>query len=163
MLTKAELETPRTAADMLDWVIATLDRFRKTKELRAAAREGKFFAKELVEEALPIAYFAKHYYDGSPDVLISHVIGNQQYDAVVEDRRPDQGPITHIETTVSDWGYEESLRMEILSRDGHVPAYGRLLAKGAKGRRTLLEAKSAALDHECCAVWIFDSGLSFYS
>ena len=90
--------------------------------MKAAAREGKFFAKELTDEALPMALFAHRYFDGSPDVLISHVIGNQQYDATVEDRRANASPIQYIETTVSDRDYTESLRMEILNRDGSVPA-----------------------------------------
>lgn len=121
MLTKDELETPRTAAEMLAWVYSAHERFRATKELRAAAREGKFFAKELIHEALPIALFAHRYYGASHDVIITHVIGNQKYDAVVDDRRGAPSPVRHIEATVSDWSYMEALRMELLSREGHAP------------------------------------------
>jgi hypothetical protein len=148
MLTKSDLETPRTAADMLPWVLSALDGFRATKELRAAAREGKFLAKELVDEALPIALFARRYYDGSSEVTITHVIGSQQYDAIVDDRRKKPARVRYVEATVSDWDYTESLRAEILNRDGHAPAYTDVLVQGPKGRRTTLRAKSMAVNHD---------------
>lgn len=147
MLTKDELETPRTAAEMLGWVESAISRFN-TRELKAAAREGKYFAKELTEEALPIALFARRFYEASPDVTISHTLGNQQYDATVEDRRQTPAPVRYIEVTLSDHDYTESLRMEILSRDGSVAAYGPVRAKGAKGRRMFLEAESIAVNHD---------------
>lgn len=147
ILTKEELETPRTAAEILDWVYSAHSRFAASKELRQSAREGKFFAKELTNEALPIALFASRYFSASTEVRIAHVIGNQQHDAVVEDRRKSPGAIKFIEATVSDWSYVESLRMELLTRDGHAPGYGKVEAEGAKGRRTKLVAELEALDH----------------
>jgi len=147
LLTKEELETPRTACEILDWVTNAIESFHETKELRAAAREGKFFAKELIEEALPIALFSSRYYGASGEVLITHVLGSQQYDATVEDRRAQPSPIQFIETTVSDWSYEESLRVELLNRNGSVPAYGEVHAKGPKGNRSKLRAESGTLKH----------------
>lgn len=132
---------------MLDWVYTALGRFN-TKELKAAAREGRHFAKELTDEALPMALFAQRYYDGSPDVSITHVVGRQKYDATVEDRRANPSLIQFIETTVSDRDYMESLRMEMLNRDGSVPAYGEVRAEGRKGQRIVLEAKSIAENHD---------------
>lgn len=57
VLTQQELETPRTAAEMLDWVDAAHGRFN-TKDLKAQARDGKHFANELIHEARPMALFA---------------------------------------------------------------------------------------------------------
>jgi hypothetical protein len=148
ILTRQELETPRTAAEILDWVYATHGRFTATKELRAAAREGRFYAKELIHEALPIALFASRYFSESTDMVTTHVIGNQQHDATVDDRRTEPGAVKFIEATVSDWSYVELLRMELLTRDGHAPGYGKVQAEGAKGRRTKLVAELEALDHD---------------
>lgn len=148
ILTKEELATPRTAAEILEWVYAAHSRFTATKEMRSAAREGKFYAKELISEALPIALFANRYFAASAEVSIMHVIGNQQHDAVVDDRRGSPGKVKFIEATVSDWSYVESLRMELLSRDKYAPAYGKVEAEGAKGRRTKLIAQFEALDHD---------------
>ena len=147
VVAKEELETPRNAAEMLDWVNEALGRFN-SKELKAEAREGKNFAKELTDEALPIALFAKGYYEASADVTITHVIGSQQYDATVEDRRQKPSAVAFIEATVSDRNYTEALRMEILNRDRSVAAYGEVQAEGRKGRRTKLEAKSMAVKHD---------------
>lgn len=132
IVTKDELETPRSAAELLDWVLGALARFN-TKELRAAAREGKHFAKELTDEALPIGLFARIFYGGSADVLVSLAIGSQQYDATVEDRRQDSSTIRHIEVTVSDRNYSEALRMEILNAKGAWPLTVRWLRKARKG------------------------------
>jgi hypothetical protein len=148
MVTQDELQMPRSAADMLDWVRAAHHRFSETKALRAAARAGKFFAKELVQEALPIAVFANRYFQGSPDVMITHIIGNQKYDAIVDDRRGSPSGVRYIEVTVSDWGYEEALRMEALDRDGYVAGYGKIIAEGSKGRRTKLEAEAIFIEHD---------------
>lgn len=148
IITKEEFETPRQASEILDWVVAAHNRFTATRELRSAAREGKFFAKELVEEAFPIALFAHRYYDASSDVEITLILGNQNYDATVEDRRTNSGPIKFIEATVSDWSYEEALRMELLNADRSAPAYGKIRAAGPRGRRTSIEAESIALNHD---------------
>ena len=114
ILTKDKLEKPRTAAEVLAWVRSALERFN-TKALKAAAREGKCFAKQLTDEALPIALFAQRYSEGSPDVVTSHRIGNQQYDAIIDDNRELPGSIRFIETTVSDRDYTESLRLDFES------------------------------------------------
>jgi hypothetical protein len=75
VLTQQELETPRSAADMLAWVDEAHARFN-TRELKARAREGKHFANELIHEARPMALFAYRYYRASSQVTIAHVIGN---------------------------------------------------------------------------------------
>ena len=147
VISKEELETPRSAAEMLDWVHAALARFN-TRELRAEAREGEHFAKELTDEALPIGLFAKEYFCGSGDVLISHEIGSQQYDATVEDCRENASTIRHIEATVSDRNYTEALRIEILNEKGSVAAYGKVVVDGPKRQRTKLEAESIAVKHD---------------
>ena len=147
IVTKKELEEPRSAAEMLDWVQGTLRRFN-TKQLKAEAREGKHFAKELADEALPIALFARSYYDNSPNVMITHVIGSQQFDAMVNDDRQAPSSIQHIEATVSDRNFTEALRMEILNKKGSVAAYGKVVAKGPKGKRSVLEAESIAVKHD---------------
>src|SRR4029077_17918809 len=86
IIAQQELEQPRTAADMLPWVRQAAARFN-TKQLRAEGREGKHFARELLDEALPIALFCDRFYAASANVLIRHVLGNQNYDATVIDSR----------------------------------------------------------------------------
>lgn len=147
VLTKQELETPRSAADMLAWVDATHGRFN-TKKLKAEAREGKHFAKELVLEARPMAIFAYRYFKASPQVFITHLVGNQNHDGIVEDRRSHPDSIRYLEVTTTLKTYEDSLRMEILNKQGHVAAYGPVTAEGPRHRRISIKAEGLAREHE---------------
>src|SRR5882672_6406981 len=107
---------------MLEWVDATSARFN-TRALKAEARRGKHFAKELMEEARPMALFARRHYGAAADVLITHVLGNQHYDGTVEDQRATPDDIRYIEVTGTRT-YNDALRLEVLSRDGHAPLLG---------------------------------------
>lgn len=146
VLTKEELETPRTAAEMLAWVDSAHARFN-TKELKAQARVGKLLTSELILEARPMALFADRYYGASPQVLITHVLGNQNYDAIVEDRRVNSEPIRYLEATSTLRTYEDSLRMELLNAEGHVAAYGPVTAHGPRHKRTSIKAEAVAVEH----------------
>jgi hypothetical protein len=146
LLSKDEIETPRTAADILAWVYSAHRRFQRSKELRGIAREGRFFAKQLVEESLPIALFVDRFYTRSAQVEIKQVLGNQSYDATVVDGRSSPDAVTHIESTVADMDHNESLRMELLSAKGTAPAVGVIPAKGSKRRRTELRGEACAYD-----------------
>jgi hypothetical protein len=146
VLTRKELETPRTAAHMLAWVDAAHARFN-TRALRAEARRGKRFADRLVLEARPMALFAFRYFDASPNVVIQHVLGNQNYDGIVDDRRPQPDSLHYLEVTTTLKTYEESLRMELLTQQGHAPAYGRVIAQGPRHSRRAIRAEGGVRDH----------------
>jgi len=147
MVTREELEAPRTAGEILAWVDSAGERFTATPELRAAARLGRYGAKELWGEARPIALFAHRYFDASPQVIIRHVIGNQNYDATVDDRRERPGAVRFIEVTLSDQTRDDSIRMELLNRDGHAPGTGPVRAEGPRRNRRVLEGRAEAVDH----------------
>lgn len=147
VLSQQELETPRSAADMLAWVDETHRRFN-TKELKAQAREGKHFADELIHEARPMALFAHRHYGASPQVMITHVIGSQNYDGIVDDKRASPEPIRYLEATTTLKTYEDSLRMELLSKQGHVAAYGLVTAEGPRHKRASITAEGMAREHQ---------------
>lgn len=146
IITQAELETPRSAADMHAWVDEAARRFN-TKELKAQAREGRYFAKELFAEARPMALFAHRYYEASPAVVVQHVIGNQNFDGIIVDKRTKPAPIQYLEVTTTLMTYEDSLRMELLNTQGHAPAFGAISAVGPKHRRVAIRARSEAHEH----------------
>jgi hypothetical protein len=135
------MSVPRTASEMLPWALDAHTRFTKSKALRDLARTGDGFAKELAEEALPMARFAWRYFNESREVLISHVLGNQQYDGIVDDKRSAPSTIRYIEVTDATRDHNEALRNELLSRDGTAPGVGKVHAEGSKGRRTRLEGE----------------------
>jgi hypothetical protein len=146
ILTQQELETPRSAAEMLAWVDGAHARFN-TKSLRVAARSGKHFADILVLEARPMALFAYRYYSASSQVIIRHVIGDQNYDGIVEDNRGTPDCIRYIEVTTTLKTYEDSLRMELLNKQGHVAAYGPVKAQGPRHNRISISAEGIAREH----------------
>jgi hypothetical protein len=146
VLTQEELSIPRSAAEMLTWVGSAHARFN-TRELKAEARQGKHFANELVLEARPMALFAHRHYGASAQVVITHVLGNQNYDGVVEDKRSSPDSIRYIEVPTTLKTYEDSLRMEILSKQGHVAAYGPVTAEGPRHNRISIRADGMAREH----------------
>jgi hypothetical protein len=146
ILTRQELEIPRNAGEMLTWVDRAHSRFN-TKKLRAEAREGKHFANEFILEGRPMALFAHRYFGASQQVIITHVIGSQNYDGIVQDNRENPGDIRFLEVTTTLRTYEDSLRMEKLSQSGHVPAYGRVTAIGPKHNRVGIIAEDIAHEH----------------
>jgi hypothetical protein len=146
VLTRQELETPRNAAEMLSGVDAAHARFN-TKELRVEAREGKHFSNELIHEARPMALFAYRYFGATPEVVIKHVIGSQNYDAMVEDKRERPEAIRYLEATTTLKTYEDSLRMEVLSEKGSVAAFGPVVAEGPRRQRISIKAPGIAREH----------------
>jgi hypothetical protein len=147
VVAQAELEEPRSAADLLPWVYSALARF-DTKELKRDARDGKHFAGELVDELLPLGLFASAFYNASPLVTITYVFGDQNHDASVKDDRASPGSIQYVEVTVADRDYEDAKRMELMSRDGMAPGYGQIIATGRRHARTELRGELEALDHD---------------
>ena len=147
VLTQQELETPRSAAVMLGWVDETHARFN-TKQLKAEARAGKHFADELIHEARPMALFAYRYFSASPEVIITHVIGSQNHDAVVEYKRRRPEAVQYLEATTTLKTYEDSLRMEVLNKEGSVAAYGPVIAEGPRYRRISINAPGVAREHQ---------------
>jgi hypothetical protein len=93
-----------------------------------------------------MALFAHRYYHASQDVTIEHVVGNQNYDGIVTDKRGCSEAIRFLEVTSTLVTYEDALRMEVLSAKGHVAAYGRVRAVGPRSRRVSIEAEGVAYD-----------------
>jgi len=129
MLSVEILETPRKAMDILPWVESCIQEIGSTKEGKHVIRFREGLAKELVEEAYPIGIFAMHHFEEDTDVVIQHVIGNQNYDALVT-----QGtaPFSQIEVTQAHEGEGAFLRMLHLEREGHVSPVGTITKTGRK-------------------------------
>jgi hypothetical protein len=80
--------------------------------------------------------------------MITHVIGNQNYDDVVADKRQRAEALRYLEVTTTLKTYEDSLRMEVLSKEGSVAAYGPVTAEGPRYRRISIKARGIALEHK---------------
>src|SRR5690242_6003858 len=123
-LTPEELQAPRTAAQFLPWVERRLGEVASTDTGKHAIGFRQGVAKPLVEEALPLGIFASHHFENSDDVTIALVLGNQRYDATIEDHREPKSPFSFIEVTQAHQGENEHFRLLALEREGHVSLLG---------------------------------------
>lgn len=147
-VTKEELETPRSAAQLLVWAEGKITSIGSTVKGKKAIRLRKGLCKTLVEEALPLGIFCAHYFKASRCVTIKHVIGNQNYDAIVTDKRLRRSPIKYLEVTQAHEGENEHLRMIVLERDGSVNALGRVRKSGTKNTGITVEIENNARSHD---------------
>lgn len=146
-ITEEELQKERSASDFLPWVEGLLQALGSTPEGKGAVRFRQGLAKQLVEEALPLGIFALHHYGSSEDVYLRLVLGNQNYDAVVHDRREAPSPFSFVEVTQAHAGEEEHLRMLEMEEHGHVNVLGTVSKSGTRATGIHVEIESAALSH----------------
>lgn len=149
LISKTELETPRTAREYLAWVESRIQKLGKTDEGKSALRLRRGLAKVLVEEALPLAIFAAKHYGASRRVKIRHRIGNQNFDAEVMDGRLRKSPFKYVEVTQAHEGENEHYRMIALERDGHVNVLGTVKKSGTKHTGITIEVENEARSHDC--------------
>lgn len=141
VLTPEILEEWHTAADYLPWVKGLIAQVQSEPDGLERIRLRRDLAKELMCEAFPIGLFAACYFDASDRVRISLKVGNQNFDALVEDRRSTSTAVEHIEVTIAGDGEEDYLRMCVLHEDGEVSGLGLLTKTGT--RRTGLKVAVA--------------------
>jgi hypothetical protein len=146
-LTSEELQAPRTAAQFLPWVEQRMAAVAATDAGKHAIGFRKGLVKPLVEEALPLGIFAAHHFWGSDNVTIALVLGNQNYDATIEDHRAQKSPFSFIEVTQAHEGENEHLRMLVLEREGHVSLLGPVHKSGTKATGIHVEVEGVALRH----------------
>jgi len=152
------LEQEQSAENYLPWVKSLIARVKVNEGGTESIRLRTGLSKVVTEEALPIGYFTKSHYRKSPDVLIKLKIGNQHYDALVNDKRENPSPIERIEVTSSlsvgsSNGYEDYLFKLHLHTTG-MSGTGDITSSGTKntGLTTNLDRKmvsqQSVLEHE---------------
>lgn len=146
-LTEEQLQKELSAAKYLPWVEDLLQRFGSSPEGKRAVRFRRGLAKQLVEEALPLGIFALHHYRSSEDVRLRLVLGNQNYDAVIDDQRSNHSPFSFVEVTQAHAGEEEHLRMIALEEYGHVNMLGRVRKSSTEARGINVKVKQLAESH----------------
>jgi hypothetical protein len=146
MLSKEILEETHTSEEYLSWVKSLVASVRSNAGGIEKIRFRKKLAKNLMEEALPLGYLAENYFNRSNKVAISLVVGNQPYDAIVNDLREDDPTTYHVEITLAHEGENEHLRMLALHQNGHVSGVGKVSKTGTKktGLRVEVQAKTVS-------------------
>ena len=146
-ITKNEIETLRNSAQIRPWVDGKLEEIGSTSEGKRAVRFHEGLTKELMEEALPLGIFCEHHFKNSRRVEIRHVVGNQNYDAEVNDKRLRKSPIQYIEITQAHEGEDAYLRMLQLEKEGHANALGNVTKTGTKNSGITIEIENEAVEH----------------
>lgn len=146
-ISENDLQIARSAAEFRSWVEQAIETMGSTTEGKQQVRFRKGIAKPLVEEALPLSLLCDSYFNSDHRVTIRHVLGNQNYDAVIIDERPNSAPFRYLEITQAHEGENEHLRMLVLERNGHVNMLGDVRKTGTKHTGITVEVENEAKDH----------------
>lgn len=146
-ITKKELESPRKASEIRAWIDNKIEQIGSTDRGRHAVRFREGLCKELIEEALPLGIFCEPYFNNSDKVTITHNIGNQNYDATIEDQRENKTDLKYLEITQAHEGEDAHLRMLKLDEDGHVNSLGAVTKNGTKKTGITIEVKNETVEH----------------
>ena len=130
ILNKDEIQKPRSVEELDLWLKDICDAFHSTTEGIQYFRFRKGLTKQIAEEVIPLARFAKLKYGLSSGVKIMPVLGNQKFDGIIIDGDNKN----KIETTLAFDGFQEHHRMKILTQNKSVSAWGNIDVKGSNHR-----------------------------
>jgi len=125
------MERSRRPSELLAWVTVKCRELGATPDAKAFARSGALLPKKFYEELRPLAIFADREFPGRDDVLIQPNLDNDNFDARITVGRGSK--TIFVEITYAKDGYDESRRMEVLSREGSVSLTGPVSSSGRKG------------------------------
>lgn len=154
-LDPTEMAQARTPDALYAWVMQKCKELSASPEVKAYARSGAKLPKKFYDEIFPLATFAVHEYGGRTDVLIQPNLRNDGFDATVKFDEP-QARNLYVETTFAKDGYDESLSMEVLAKEGHVFLTGPVSKSGRRGaaNRTVTVKPVAASRSEQLASYL---------
>ena len=135
-----EIEKQRTPSELWDWLIQKVNQICSTDEGRRAFRlqnDKEKLIKKLVEEVAPLAIFGKQKFGDTDQVLLQPVIGPQNYDAKVIDKRTEPASEKYVEITQAHEGENDYYRRCELLKTGHVYSYAPVIKKGKGKSRTV--------------------------
>lgn len=149
-LTKEILEEPRTAKTYLPWTTSLMTHVKTTDPngLRDIRLGHGLVGRHLYREAFPIGVFASRYFNDSDKVFVQLVVGNQNYDALVQDNRPVPSGITHVEVTIADEGEQDYLRMKHLHENGISSGLRPIKKSGTRNTGLSIEMEDNKLSRE---------------
>lgn len=146
-LSPVELQTPRSAEEFYSWVNERIEKIGASAEGKRAVRFRRNLCKPLVEELLPLGLLCKCFFQFDPRVTITPVLGNQNFDATVQDQRSPPSKFSKIEITQAHEGENDFLRMLYLEREGHTNLLGRVEKSGTKQTGISVSVASEAQSH----------------
>jgi hypothetical protein len=131
ILQQVDMECTRAPSALCEWVVSKASALSETDEGKRFARSGATLPKKLWEEIRPLGLFAFHRYGLGSDVKCTPNLNNESYDGRI-DFDDISVPSIYVEITYAKDGYDESLRLEVLSASGSVNRSGRISISGTK-------------------------------
>lgn len=116
MISKKDLQKPRTPSELKQFREQIFKMIRQDKEIVKDARLRKELYKNLIEEIYPFSIYCDYKYRCA-DVLCEIVIGNQAYDGIIKDLS--SGEIEYVEITWPIDGHKEMAAMRLLNDRGY--------------------------------------------
>ncbi|AGG08567.1 hypothetical protein btf_1503 [Dehalococcoides mccartyi BTF08] len=133
-VSKAELEKERTPSELWNWVKQKNDQiYDASDEGRKALRLHNGRTKQLMEEIYPLGIWAERKFGNTDQILLKPVIGSQNYDAIVIDKRTEPSTETYIEITQAHEGGNDYWRRCQLLNKGYVFSNAPVIKSG-KGK-----------------------------
>jgi hypothetical protein len=139
------MERSRTPRELCDWVDAKAAELSRTTEGKRYARSGALLPKKFWEEIRPLGLFALRRY-GDKGVRCTPNLTNDNYDGKIE-FPGSSAPSVYIEFTYAKDGYDERLRLTVLTDKGNVNALGKITVTGTKASGHAIEVENEAVDH----------------
>ncbi len=145
ILNATDMEQSRSPRELCNWVDARAAEFSSTPEAKEYARSGARLPKKLWEEIRPLALFTRCRY-GDNDVRCTPSLSNDNYDGKIDFFGPASAPV-YVEITYAKDGYDERLRLKVLSETGSVNALGKITVSGTKKSGQTVCVENEAVDH----------------
>lgn len=149
---KDDLERERTPFELWGWLVETVNQICSNPEGRRAFRlqnDKEKLLKKLSEEIAPLAIFGKHKFGDTDQVLLKPVIGNQNYDAKIIDKRIVSASETYVEITQAHEGEDDYLRRCELLKEGIVFSRAPVVKFGkGKDRRISIPAEATDVEED---------------
>ncbi len=148
ILDAVDMTTPRTPAHFVAWATRKAEELGATPAAKEYARSGASLPKKFYDEIYPLAMFVGRELNEVSDALVQPNLSNDNFDASIVFQG--QHRKLFIEITRAKDGYDESLRDEVLAREGHVSVTGPITKvsgrKGASNREVEVQSGMVLLD-----------------
>lgn len=142
------MERARTVPEFIAWVTAKCEEFGATPEAKTYARSGALLPKRFYDEIFPLARFVQQEFEDRGDVLVQPNLGNGNFDAKVHIGSGSSSKVMFVELTYAKDGYDLSLRLEALEKEGNVALTGPITRVGRRGTLAReVKVRAEAIDH----------------
>lgn len=150
ILDEFDMSKARTPEEFQAWVIQKCEELAQSPETKAFSHSGALLAKKFHDEIFPLSRFVAHEYQMRSDILVQPNLSNDNFDAKIITNDGARSLVEYVEITCAKDGYDESLRMEVLLREGHVSITGPITVSGRRGssQRSVTVATEAAFHTE---------------